>query len=136
MKRTLNAVKVKRLVVDCLPEVSRHLYMGHGLLDIDEKTPPAEMLALGAEFWGAEPGAVLPGLKAQVESMLGDGNFLFEFSAISKYGVTLYWLVNPVGFDEALKQIYAWLMYEELDDLIVVDEEPIDADEYKMLIGK
>ena len=122
------------LVVDCLPEIGRYFYMGDDLLHVNENTPPTELLLLGAELFEAGPNAVLPGLKAQVEKLLGKDEFQFMFREIGQYQLSFTWVIRLKDQAEKIKLIHEWLKYEELEEIVTVYEKPIDEDGYKILL--
>ena len=123
---------IKMLSIDCLPEISRHFYIGAGLLHINELTTSDDLMELECN---TDACAVLPGLKAQVESLLVAGNYEYAYHHIGPYQVSLSWLIKSAGADETVNLIIAWLRYAELDDIITVETMALTDREYQSLTG-
>jgi hypothetical protein len=109
------------LVVDCLPEIGRHFYLGDHLLHINENTTPTELIEAAIDMYGEGPDAVLPGLKAKIETLIGKDNFQFLGWEIGREHLTLTWLVDMDVYDEAVELISGWLWYEEIHDIVNLD---------------
>jgi hypothetical protein len=123
---------IKMLSVDCLPEIGRHFYIGEGLLHINELTTSDDLMELECNTGS---GAVLPVLKAQVESLLGAGNYEYAYHHIGPYQVSLSWLIKSAGADETVNLITAWLRYAELGNIITVETITLTDREYQLLTG-
>ena len=108
------------LVIECLPEIGKHFYLGNDLLHINENTTPVELIETGIDLYGEGPDAVLPGFKAKIETLLGKGNFEFIGWEIGQEYLTLNWLVNMDVYDEAGELVSHWLWYEEIFDIVIV----------------
>ena len=112
------------LVVDCLPGIGRHFYLGDDLVHLNENTTPVELIETGIDLYGEGPDAVLPGFKAKIETLLGEGNFKFVCWEMGQEHLTLNWLVNIDVYDEAVELISHWLWYEEICDIVSVGWRP------------
>lgn len=121
---------IKMLAVNCLPEISRHFYAGDGLLHVNETTMPDEL-----EVCYTEQGALLPGLKATVESLMGAGNFEYCYHHIGPYHVSLHWLIKTAGAVDTIKLINSWLRYEGIDDIVSLESIDLSDAEHRLLTG-
>ena len=103
-------------------EIKERYYAGDAFLSYRDNMGQEELINLAKEM-AVDKNAFMPTLVKQIESLIGLENCRSDFWEFGGDGFSLYWFIKKTVYKEKLKLIRAWILYEELDELVWFEEE-------------
>jgi len=65
----------------------------------------------------------MPKLVSEIESLLGEGNFIYDFWEFGPDCFSLYWWIDKSVYNKKMEIISKWVEYNEMDGLIEIEKE-------------
>ncbi len=103
-------------------EIKEVYYAGNGFSMFKKGMDIQESFDLAVDMVG-DKDAFMPGLVKKIESLLVEGNFIYDYWEFGDEDFSLYWFIKKSVYREKMKVIRDWIKYEELDDLIWFEEQ-------------
>lgn len=103
--------------------VKAHFYTGSKFLGYREDMKPDELIELSYEIM--EDGEFMPGLTSKIESILGQGNFVYDYWEFGPDFFSLYWWIAKEVYQEKLALIRQWAEYEGIIEWVEINEKVV-----------
>jgi len=81
---------------------------------------PDELIELGYEI--LEEDEFMPGLTSKIESLLGKGNFIYDYWEFGPDCFSLYWWIRKEVYHEKLTLVRQWAEYEGISEWMEINE--------------
>ncbi len=102
-------------------EIKEHFYAGNGFIAHRKDMDIEESFDLAMEMIGDKE-AFMPVLVKKIESLIGEGNYRYDFWEFCDEDFSLYWLIKKDVYHEKMKLIREWIKFEEMEELIWFQE--------------
>jgi len=103
--------------------VKAHFYPGDAFMGYREDMGAEELIDLSHEI--LEEGSFMAALTRKIESLLGEGNYVYDFWAFGPDCFSLYWWIRKEVYKEKLELIRQWAAYEEIEKWVEVNEKVV-----------
>ncbi len=101
--------------------VKEHFYTGDAFFHYRKDMDMEELLELNGEIM--QEGEFMPELSKKIESMLGEGNYIYDFWEFGPDYFSLYWWIRREVYHEKLRLMRQWAEYEGIWEWMEVNEE-------------
>ncbi|WOK06264.1 hypothetical protein [Imperialibacter roseus] len=101
-------------------QVKSHFYTGNVFLSYRKDMTPDELIELGYEI--LEEDEFMPGLTSKIESLLGKGNFIYDYWEFGPDCFSLYWWIRKEVYHEKLTLVREWAEYEGISEWMEINE--------------
>ena len=98
-------------------EIKNWFYAGDGFLQYKKDMDADELLDLAEEMM-QDDDSMVPGLKNRIESILGEGNYIYDFWEFGPDCFSLYWWIRKTVYLEKMQKIDEWVRYEALENMV------------------
>ena len=105
-------------------EIKEHFYSGDGFCHYTKDMGLDECFKLAVSMLGDKE-SFMPKLVNLIEGILGSGNFIYAFWEFGEEDFSLYWFIRKSVYHEKMKLIIGWVNYEELSDLVSIEEKAV-----------
>jgi len=103
-------------------EIKEYFYAGNGFIAHRKDMDIEESFDLAMEMVGDKE-AFMPRLVKKFESLIGEGNYWYDFWEFGDEDFSLYWFIKKDVYHEKMKLIREWIRFEELEELVWFDVE-------------
>ncbi|MEQ9099153.1 MAG: hypothetical protein RIF36_27590 [Imperialibacter sp.] len=104
-------------------QVKSHFYAGDAFLSYRKDMTPDELIELGYEIM--EEGEFVPELTRKIESLLGKGNFVYDYWEFGPDYFSLYWWIHKEVYHKKLVLIRQWAEYEGISEWMEINEKEV-----------
>lgn len=98
-------------------EIKNWFYAGDGFFQYNESMNAGELLELALEMM-QDDDSMVPALKNQIESILGEGNYVYDFWEFGPDCFSLFWFIKKEVYKEKMNKIDEWVKFEELEGMV------------------
>jgi hypothetical protein len=108
--------------------VKDHFYVGNNFLSYRPDQPLGEQLTIAREI--ALNNDFMPVLQQQIENLLGEGNYHYDFWEFGPDGFSLFWWIRKKVYNEKIALLNDWFKYMEMEryvDFYLYTPEEIDS---------
>ena len=96
-------------------------YTGSSFSSYREDMSMDELLEIGFDI--IQEGEFMPVLKRQIETLLGEGNYVSDYWEFGPDCFSMYWWIRKEVYEEKLLKIRQWAEYEGISEWIEINEE-------------
>lgn len=104
-------------------KVKAHFFTGSAFFGYRPEMKPGELIELTEGVWQDE--AFMPVLTRKIETLLGEGNYVYDFWEFGPDCFSLYWWIRKEVYKEKLELIRQWAAYEEIGKWMEVNEKVV-----------
>ncbi len=105
-------------------EIKEHFYAGNGFITHKKDMDIEKSFDLAREM-AEDKEAFMPSLVKKIESLIGEGNYRYDFWEFSDEDFSLYWFIKNDVYPEKMKLIREWIKFEEMEGLVWFEVEKI-----------
>jgi|GEM_PF-2389993 len=109
---------------DISEKLKKHFYPGDILFDyrsdmkIEEAMELAQRILTNPQANDLEKGEFYPKFRQEMETIMGEGNFVYDFWEFGGKESSLFWYIRKDAYPEVMKKISSWLKYIEIEKLV------------------
>lgn len=96
--------------------VKDHFYTGNNFLSYQPGQSVEEQLTLAREI--ALDDDFMPTLQQQIENLLGEGNYHYDFWEFGPDGFSLFWWIRKTVYKEKIALLNDWFNYIEIEEYV------------------
>ena len=100
--------------------IKEHFYTGNASLGYRKDMQPGELLDMACEILEEGEKSFVPELVNNIEALLGEKNFVYDFWEFGADCFSLYWWIRKDVYHEKMKLIRQWLAYEGIEKWVEI----------------
>ena len=102
-------------------KVKEHFYTGNAFLDYRKEMEQKELLEMAHDILKEGEKSFMPELVQKIESLLGEGNYIYDYWEFGPDCFSLYWWIKKTVYKEKMRLIRQWVEYEGLSEWVEME---------------